>query len=260
MFCTETSLLTECFVLEYSYRLNVLYWKIPTDWMACTGISLLTECFVLECPYRLNGLYWNVLTDGLFGTSEWMFCTGTISTDWILCPPPPPMAVEHGCTSTPTTLRGYRCRLPFEVRPTGAHALLPLLPRRVEVREEARSVAAAPGMPGRGRTKAPRWTWQSELCSMPKRPSWRRRKSSCSSPTVSSGPHCFWSFTLWHRSSCFYYFMLKLFLLFSYFELKSFLCFWYFLLNFFSVAQRASAGGLSAETRPLSGVDVTSDR
>ena len=38
------------FVLECPYRLNMLYWNIPTDGIFCTGISLPTEHFVLEYP------------------------------------------------------------------------------------------------------------------------------------------------------------------------------------------------------------------
>jgi hypothetical protein len=44
------------FVLEYSYRLKVLYWNIPPDQKFCTGIFLLTEYFVqgLQALYQAD--------------------------------------------------------------------------------------------------------------------------------------------------------------------------------------------------------------
>jgi hypothetical protein len=88
IFCTEISLLTECFalkylllsencVLKYPSWLNILYWNTPTDRIFCTEMSLLTEYLalkylllsencVLEYPSWLNILYWNTPTDRIF--------------------------------------------------------------------------------------------------------------------------------------------------------------------------------------------------
>ena len=42
-FRTGVSLLTEYCGLQYSYCLNILYWKSPTEWTFCTGIFLLVD-------------------------------------------------------------------------------------------------------------------------------------------------------------------------------------------------------------------------
>jgi hypothetical protein len=62
-FCTEMSLLTDYFTLEYPYWLTFLYWNIPTDGLFCTGISLLANFFVLKYPYWRTILHWNIPTD-----------------------------------------------------------------------------------------------------------------------------------------------------------------------------------------------------
>jgi hypothetical protein len=54
--------MTEYFVLEYSYCLNISYWNILTDRMEiltdrmfCTGVSLLTEyCIPTDCVFVLK--------------------------------------------------------------------------------------------------------------------------------------------------------------------------------------------------------------
>ena len=73
--CTELSLLTDCFALNYLYWPTVLHWNVPTDWLFCTEMS---DCFALKCPYWLTVLHWNVPTD-------WLFCTGIIPTDGLIC-------------------------------------------------------------------------------------------------------------------------------------------------------------------------------
>ena len=48
IFCTGIVLPTGYSVLDYPYRLNILYWNSHTDWILCTGLSLRTEYVVLN--------------------------------------------------------------------------------------------------------------------------------------------------------------------------------------------------------------------
>jgi hypothetical protein len=132
MFWTGISLLTEYFILEYPWWLNVLNWNILTDWIFYTGISLEAECFEQKYPYWLNILYWNI-------PAGWTFRIGIF------------LLTEYFVLECPWSLKCFELEYPYRGSPprrrSGSGAgdssfgLEPLrgLPRRtMEGRKEGR--------------------------------------------------------------------------------------------------------------------------